>query len=238
MRATAVPAILNEMLTGPRSARVRSKLAVLAFVAVTVGWTGCATSNGDPTDDDELGPTPTATSKQDAAPRPDFEAGFPTEDAGPDDPTPDGGDTCVDNGDPGSAENTAKLLPDTDDAQDNPITVKGVLNGPVDVDFYKLGMTDKFGHSIGADLQTQTSGVEFCVFVKCKGGGATAVNGCNGGVVKTSEIGTKGCCATGPSQATPDWDCTGISDDDSADFFIRVKQTQDKCTAYTWSYAF
>lgn len=217
---------------------MRSKLLLVSIVITGVAWMGCATSNGDSTGEEEPGPVPTATNK-DAAPRPDFEAGFPTDDAGGNvDPTPDGGDTCLDNGDPGGAENTAKQLPDTNDGQNNPITVKGVLNGPVDVDFYKLSMSDNTGSLIGADLQTQTSGVEFCVYVKCKGGGETTVSGCNGGVLKTSDIGTKGCCATGPSQATPNWDCKGFTDDDSADFFIRVRQTQDKCTAYTWSYAF
>jgi hypothetical protein len=226
------------MLSRPGSSRARSRLFLFAAVVAGVGWLGCGTNNGDPAEDEELGPTPTATAKEDAGARPDFEAGFPEDDAGNVDPTPDGGDTCVDNGDPGSSENTAKALPNTDDAQNNPITVKGVLNGPVDVDFYKLTMADLNFHLVEADLQTQTPGVEFCAFVRCKGGGPTTVSGCNGGVLKTSDIGTKGCCATGPSKATPKWDCTGFTDDDSADFFIRVRQTQDKCTAYTWSYAF
>lgn len=238
MRYGSVAAILNEMLFFPRSARARSKLVLLAFAAVGVAFVGCGTTNGDPVEDGELSPVPTGGAKQDAAPRPDFEAGFPESDGGIVDPTPDGGDTCIDNADPGGSENTAKLLPDTDDAQNTPISVNGVLNGPVDVDFYKLSMADLALKSIDANLQTPTPGVELCVFVRCKNNGPTTVSGCTGGVPKTSDIGTKGCCATGPSQAIPNWDCTGITDDDSADFFIRVKQTQNACTAYSWSYVF
>jgi hypothetical protein len=41
-----------------------------------------------------------------------------------------------------------------------------------------------------------------------------------------------------PGNATPVWDCAGFSDDDSADFFVRIRQTRDKCAAYSWSYSF
>ncbi|MBX3190374.1 MAG: hypothetical protein KF819_25465 [Labilithrix sp.] len=215
----------------------RLPLFFLAAVALGVGWLGCATSNGDP---DEPGgnnseATGNGTSKPAPTERPAFEAGF-EEDPNVD-PTPDGGDTCVDNDDPGSSEVTAKVLPPTDDAQNVPITVNGVMNGAVDVDFYKLSMTDLSFRTIDDAFEIKTSGVEMCVFVKCKQG-ATTVSTCAGGVKKTSSIGMEGCCATGPSQASPKWDCPGLTDDDSADFYIRISQTGTACVPYSFSYVF
>lgn len=214
----------------------RPLLGALAAVVVGVGWMGCATDNGDPVPGgEEPSPTTSSTTGKDSGTRPVFEAGFP--DAPDPDPTPDGGDTCIDKDDQGSTETTAKALPDTSDADNSVKTVNAVLNGPVDVDFFKFHMADEFGSSVQADFQIQTAGVEMCVFVKCDGG-ETTVSSCTGGVLKTSDIGTKGCCATGPSQVTPNWDCPGITDNDSASFFVRLKQTQDKCTSYSWSYRF
>jgi hypothetical protein len=223
-----------------RNRHVRTQLLMLGALAGVVALIGCATSNGDPTGDDlDVPPasttkTPTKSGSDDDASRPEFEAGF-EDDAGNGDPTPDGGDTCVDNNDPGSSENTAKALPDTNDSQNDPIAVNGVLNGPVDVDFYKLNVSDDFGHLLQPDTQIKTSGVEMCVFVKCPSGGASVT--CNGGgVAKKSDIGTDGCCATGPSGATPTWNCSGT--DDGATLFFRIKQTQNKCTPYSFTYAF
>src|SRR3954468_5567420 len=100
----------------PLTRHVRSQWLVLASIVVGVGWLGCATSNGDPvTDDAPLGkPSGSAKPAPSDDQRPEFEAGFEAPDAAGDntDPTPDGGDTCVDNNDPGSSENTAKALPD------------------------------------------------------------------------------------------------------------------------------
>jgi hypothetical protein len=218
--------------------RVRSQLLLLAFVAVGVGWLGCASSEDDPVDGPLVTPSSTKTSPEPTT-RPDFEAGFveAETDGGNVDPTPDGGDTCVDNGDPGSSEISATKLNDTDDGVDTVTTTTGVLNGPVDVDFYKFGFADGFGGVIGTDIQNKTSGVEMCVFVKCKSGPTTMT--CATGAKTTAPgTGTEGCCVTGPGTANPDWDCEGITDDDSADFFIRIKQTADKCTNYSFSYVF
>jgi hypothetical protein len=213
----------------------RAPLLVLGAVVVGVSWIGCATSNGDPIDLGGTSPTSTSTTKPAPSDRPAFEAGF-EEDAGVD-AAPDGGGTCADKDDPASTEIGAKVLPPTDDAQNTPLTVNGVLNGAVDVDFYKLSMSDLTGRSIDDAFEIKTSGVEMCVFVKCKAG-ATTVSSCTGGVKQTSSIGMEGCCATGPSQASPQWDCPGFTDDDSADFFIRIKQTGTACVPYAFSYVF
>jgi hypothetical protein len=222
----------------PAARHVRSQWLVLAALVLGVGWFGCATSNGDPvTDEVPVGKPAAAKPDPAAGDRPEFEAGFEEPDAGGNtDPTPDGGDTCVDNNDPGSSENTAKALPDTNDAQNDPIVVNGVLNGPVDVDFYKVNVADNFGHLLQPDTQIKTSGVEMCVFVKCPGGSTSSVTCGGGGVAKKSDIGTDGCCATGPSGATPTWNCSGT--DDGATLFFRIKQTANKCAQYSFSYAF
>lgn len=225
------------MLCLPR--HVRSQFLVLgAFIGV-VGWLGCGTSSGDAPDDDEPAPspiakTPSASTPDGSGDRPEFEAGFP-EDGASTDPTPDGGDTCVDNNDPGSSENTAKVVPDTNDAQNTAIAVSGVLDGPVDTDFYKLNVADTFGHLLQPNMQMKTSGVEMCVFVRCpRGNSGVTCNG--GGVAKKSDIGTDGCCATGPTAAAPTWNCGGT--DDSAVLFFRIRQTANKCSAYSFTYAF
>lgn len=220
-----------------RKRRARSQLFVLAAVALGVGWLGCATSNGEPGEPEAPpGPPATATTKPEPTTRPDFEAGFTEPDAATDDPTPDGGgDTCVDKNDPGSSESTAKALPDTTDGVDNKTMVTGVLNGQVDVDFYKLKVSDVSTGMLGPDLAIETAGTEMCVFVNCISAGASTVK-CSSGVAATSAGGFKGCCAAGPNQIVPDWNCNGIND--SAELYIRVKQTAAKCTPYSWSYVF
>jgi hypothetical protein len=175
--------------------------------------------------------------------RPEFDASFAPEtgtDEGNVDPTPQGGDTCVDNDDPGSNETNAKQLPKTDDCDNNFKTVKGVLNGPVDIDFYKMSADDKFGCSLATEFGSSTAGAELCVYARCKNATKNAVTGCAQGVEDTSIIGMKGCCAAAPSKATPEWDCDGFTDNDSADFIIRVKQVagSNKCLPYSFTYRF
>ncbi len=225
----------------PRSSstRARSQLLLLGAIAIAGVWLGCAT-NGEPAVD-EPGPAPgtTATVKPDPMGRPAFEAGFPDMDGGGDggslvDQTPPG-DTCVDNGDPGGAENTAKALPDTDDAQNTAISVNGVLNGAVDVDFYRLNVADTSFHLLQPDIQATSAGIEMCVFAKCPSG-ASNVTCSAPAVAKKSDLGIDGCCGTGPSSVTPGWNCSGTND--SAQLFIKISQTADKCLPYTFSYAF
>jgi len=133
-----------------------------------------------------------------------------------------------------SSENTARVLPDTNDAQNTAIAVTGVLDGPVDTDFYKLNVADTFGHLLQPATQMKTSGIEMCTFVRCPRGNSNVT--CNGGVAKKSDIGTDGCCATGPTGGTPTWNCGGT--DDSAVLFFRIRQTANKCSPYAFTYAF
>jgi len=113
--------------------------------------------------------------------------------------------------------------------------VSGVLNGPVDVDFYRLNVADTSFHLLQPDIQATSAGTEMCVFVKCPSG-SSGVTCSAPAVAKKSDIGIDGCCGTGPSSVTPGWDCGGTND--SAQLFIQISQTADKCLPYTFSYAF
>lgn len=224
-------------------------LGVIALGGALFGAAACA-SNGDAAGSEVGGEKENASSSSSSSgstssssgDRPTFDASFaPEEQDANVDPTPvGGGDTCVDNDDPGSAENVAKQLPPMDDCDNNLKTVKGVLNGAVDVDFYKVSGADKFGCSLDTEFSAATSGAEICVYARCKNATANAVTGCAAGVEDTSVIGMKGCCAATPGKATPEWDCSGVTDNDSADFMIRIKQAAggDKCLPYTFSYRF
>lgn len=226
---------------------MRRRKAAAAFAVIALGcaaWSSaCATSNGDPTDE---GPGTSSSSSSSSSgsssgsDRPAFDASFPQEQDANVDPTPEAGaDTCIDTDDPGGAENVAKQLPATDDCDDALKTVKGVMNGAVDVDFYKLSVSDKSCGLLQPDIGATTAGIELCVYARCKNSTADAVSGCSQGVMQTNATtGMKGCCANGPGKAIPDWNCSGL--DDSADLLIRVKPSGsgDTCLAYTFSYTF
>lgn len=215
---------------------------------VTIGilLAACATANGD-ADGAGGGPDPAPARKRrpDETPSPPpFEAtieepdggdGDGGKDADPDPPPLDAG-PCVDDDDPGSAENLAKALPDTDDCDDAYKTVKGVANGAVDVDFYKLSVADRACGLLQPDLESLTPGAELCVFVRCKNITAGAVTGCDQGTPSTSSGGLDGCCANG-GKAIPRWDCAGL--EDSADLYLRVRQPNGSaCLQYELRYVF
>jgi hypothetical protein len=210
-------------------------------VASVVGLAlvGCATS-GAGSDPEATPPAnlPGEKTSNESKP-PEFEASFETGDGGGS-PPPSEGDQCIDNDDPGGAENVAKLLPATDDCDDDYKTVSGVMKGGVDVDFYKFSVRDEpVWCSRDTDFEVQTAGTELCVFVRCKDSTVDAVTGCSQGVEATSDIGMKGCCAAAPGHVVPDWDCSDLWDDDSADVFLRVRQPNaNKCLPYKVSYRF
>lgn len=226
----------------------RPHAATFAIGAALAGaWLiGCATGEDDVGLADENLPTQPAASSSSQIPetRPPFDAGFedatqrqPTEDSGG---SGGGGDAgCVDPGDPGSTQNTAKTLSATDDSQNSPISVRGVFNGSIDVDYYKLPFSDVAFASTIPDIQSKTNGVELCVFVKCPN--ETTVS-CAGPTTK-NEQGLDGCCGTGiSSEASPSWRCPAIlSANDSATLYFRAKPTggaADQCVPYSFSYAF
>lgn len=235
--------------------------------AVAIALIGCASTDDVEGADDGTPPPAendaTATKQgsnanthSDDKDRPDFDPQFsdsgtktvntndPTKD-----PTPPGGaDSCIENDDPGPSTNLAKKLPDTDDCDNELKEVSGVANGGVDVDFFWIQATDKgistshpFGCSLDTTFQAETSNTEMCVYARCRNQTDNAVTGCEGGTEKTDPVtGLKGCCTAGPGTATPKWDCSGITDNDSADFFVSIKQTNhgEQCLPYKFKYRF
>lgn len=239
----------------PTSGRAPWAAAIVGLVLFA-----CATSNGDADDEPVDTPTtetPARDKKPDDKPDPPkFEATIDPSDSGggdddddedDEDPAPPGGgDQCIDNGDPGGSENVATKLPDTTDCDNEYKTITGVMKGAVDVDFYSLSAKDEgvsishpFGCSLDTDFEGETAGTELCVFLRCKNSTVNPVSGCAHGTLSTSDIGMKGCCTAAPGRAVPKWDCSGITDDDSADIFIRVRQIGgDKCLPYKVKYRF
>lgn len=216
---------------------------MLAWAAMLVGvaLAGCATSNGE--EDEPQAPSTAASSKpkKDENPAPPaFEASIDAGDGGGADSTPsDDANKCLDEDDPGSAENVAKVLPDTDDCDNDYKEVSGVAKGAVDVDYFKVSASDRFGCSLDTDFEGETAGTELCVFARCKNSTIDAVSGCSAGTLTTSDIGMKGCCAAAPGRALPDWDCSGLTDDDSADFVLRVRQPGgNQCLPYKFRYRY
>jgi hypothetical protein len=217
-----------------------------------VAMVGCAASDG--TADEPEAPTATNEQKSatdnahsktnDSTPafNPQFQPTSDTTNSDPTkDPTPSGGaDECIDKDDPGATEALAKKLPDTDDCNNDLIEASGIANGGVDVDMYALSAKDKLFCELDTDFEGETAGTELCVFVRCQNSTANAVTGCDGGEETTNDIGMKGCCAAAPGKATPKWDCSGLTDNDSADFFISVKETPgtNQCLPYKFKYRF
>lgn len=204
---------------------------------------GCAADAEDPAA--ERGgatskPSSSAVSGDDEPEAPAFDAQFDPDGGTGVDPTkPTTPATCADKDDPGSTEPLAKALPDTDDCNDKDILRKGILSSASDVDMYKLVGRDKNFCQVETRFATQTRGVQLCVFARCLNSTVDAVTGCESGDPTTSDLGWKGCCSNGPGEATPKWDCSGFTDNDSADFFIRVKPTTaNACVDYAFSYVF
>jgi hypothetical protein len=212
---------------------------------LALGWLGCAADTSEPTQDGD--PTEPASAPSTNAPgggseRPPFETTIPDAPPPPDtDPGPQQGESCADKDDPGSSESVAKALAATDDCDNAIKTVNGIANGPIDVDFYKLSATDKTFCSLGTEFNSPTSGMELCVYARCQNSTANAVTGCTHGTLMTSASGMKGCCSATPGKATPEWDCSGITDNDSADFYISLKQLSggtNKCLPYLLNYVY
>lgn len=250
---------LEPMLRSPESLARRSLGSVVVGAALmgAFAMVACGTDNGDT----YTSPVPTTTpsSKDAGSNRPAFDAGNTSgngdsgnpsnldsgttdpPDADPGNPDPPDPNQCLDPNDPGGTEPLAKVLANTDDSQNNPIVVKGVMNGLSDVDFYKFSVSDTKGHTMDTAFETPTKGIELCVWLSCQKGTAN-FKGCKGGSEDTSLAGRVGCCAAGPGTPSPDWECKGSVThpvlDDSANIVVRVRQTADMCLPYSWSYNF
>jgi hypothetical protein len=232
-------------------------------VAIGVALVGCASESGG--EGEAQSPVAPAENDATAAPNakggprsgddsnkpafdPDFEDDGSSTNDPTKDPTPPGGqNACIDKEDPGGAENLAKKLADTDDCDNDLKEVSGVANGGVDVDFYSVSTTDKGislehpgGCSRDTDFSIDTSGTELCVWGRCRNGKEDAFKGCEEGEERTNALGIKGCCTAGPGRAVPTVECGGLTDNDSTDYFISVKQTNngEKCLPYKIKYRY
>lgn len=221
------------------------RVAAVVFVAIAVAsWMGCAANgtsdDGTGTGSGTSGGSSGSSGKTPPPPpepppsNPDFDAAFPEDSGG--DPTPPQGDQCVDNNDPGGTESSAHALANIDDCDSSGSTITGTMNGAVDVDMYKFQGTDTFGCEVNPTASSSTTGLELCVFVACMSG-SIDFKGCSGGVQKTSDIGDPGCCVATPGTTTLDYNCVGTTSE-SANVFIRVKQTGTTCLPYSVAYHF
>ena len=151
---------------------------------------------------------------------------------------PDSGTTsppaCVDSDDASGNELSGKSF-STTDGIDTATTVRGIMNGASDVDWYRGTVTDTSFALLQPNIQNATSGTQLCAFVKCAG--ATSVT-CSTGSAATSETGESGCCISGVGALTPKWNCTGTLND-SAMVSFRVKNAgSNACLPYSFSYVF
>jgi len=133
------------------------------------------------------------------------------------------------------------------DFREPPLSIEGAAdhwNQRVDTDYYSLSAVDKgpsLSHPAGCKLdsafETKTAGTEICVFARCKNTTENTVTGCTEGKAATSENGWNGCCGT---KAVPDLDCSGFTDNDSSDFLIRIKPTNNAnaCLPYKFEYRY
>ncbi len=224
---------------------LRPALASAVIAIVLVGCAADGTGGPDPsgapsTNDAHQTTTPSGGDP----PPPPFDASFDESDAGStttppmqSSPPPSGGDRCVDTNDAGGSEALAQKLPDTDDCDGAGGTIKGVMNGAVDVDFYEFHVKDSFFCEANPHFQTSAEALEVCVFVKCDNSGTTTIKGCGSGAPKTSAIGDPGCCFATPGTMDFGYGCSGFIDPDSATFFVKVSQPAgDKCEPYSISY--
>lgn len=219
--------------------RSRASRFVASAMLVGAGIWGCASDATSSTPEPSTsGSTGSSSSTDDGtSTTPPFEAHF--SDAGT---TADSGTTtqsCKDPGDPGATDTTATALPDTDDCNNDILETTGLLSNGTDIDMYKLSAKDKTFCSLDTTFSTPSEKVRLCVFARCRNATQDPVTGCQGGQMSTNDLGWKGCCNDGPGEATPEWDCSGYTDDDGADFFLQVKPTTaSTCVPYTIKYRF
>lgn len=222
-----------------RSLSSRPRFAFAAGLAVVAALAACGTSNGGVEENAPSAPPERKPAAVDPVDRPAFDASLPDDDAGAGDGGVGEAGTCDDPNDHGGAPNVAFALPNTDDCDNSTKSARGVINGGADADWFKFVAADKTGCSIDNAFGTQTAGVELCVWVSCFTG-ATSLSGCQGGTrTKNPTTNEDGCCFKGPGNVVPQYDCPGLTDDDSATFFVRLRSAgANACIPYTWTYKY
>jgi hypothetical protein len=233
------------MRSRSRSRAFARDLGTVMLVLAAVFACACGASGaGDPSaTEEETPPSGNQGTAQPTSTRPEFNPDFPDGGAptGPDGgTTPDAAVTCVDPNDTGGSENTAKALTSIDDCDVNGSTINGVVNGAVDVDFYKFDGSDTTGCSVNPTLSTTSVGVELCMFASCLNGNID-FKSCTGGT--QTALGPKvGCCITATTTAevstTLKYNCLDTLSE-SASIFIRARQVGGAaCLTYSAKYHF
>ena len=113
-------------------------------------------------------------------------------------------------------------------------TFTGVVDSG-DVDYFTYFGEDKLTCLVNAVAATTDPGFRLCLFAACAGGAQTTIKSCKAGVITSGPNGMQGCCATAPGNVELDFDCPGLTDDDSADVWMRVDDAT-ACTGYAVSY--
>ncbi len=114
-------------------------------------------------------------------------------------------------------------------------THNGVADMSGDTDWYTATASGGTLCSGDATAKVDQSNLRVCVFVKCASGNTT--RSCTQGTNAT-DSGLDGCCNTGgTAEATVQ--CSGLTNNQSADVYIRVDQPGgNACTAYKLTYSY
>jgi hypothetical protein len=156
------------------------------------------------------------------------------------DATPDTRPTCTEvEAEPNNSIPSAVALKEIDDCDGSGGTLKGMVAGGTDPDFFHYKGNDKFGCVVDATASTKTAGVRLCVFVSCASG-TTELKSCKKGMKETSPGGVLGCCSSGPGEVVVEHGCPLVGSSDSADVYIRVDApgSGSMCTPYDVDYHF
>ncbi len=146
---------------------------------------------------------------------------------------------CMDPGpEPNEIEDDALDLGDQG-CQDQDSMLAGVLNGDVDVDWFRYRGVDSmacgFNNPSVSHTLTASDTVRLCVFAECDQG--TPQFQCPmGSQNDNSPDGRPGCCGNG--DLTFQWNCMG-SQLETADFFVRLDQAPaNACVDYSVTYSY
>lgn len=146
---------------------------------------------------------------------------------------------CMDPGpEPNEVEDDAVEF-DDQGCQDPPGMFAGVLNGDVDVDWFRYRGVDGqgcgFNNPFVSHTLTASDTVRLCVFAECDQGDPQFQ--CPMGSQNSdSPDGRPGCCGSG--DLTFQWNCQG-SQLETADFYVRLDQAPaNSCVDYSVTYSF
>jgi hypothetical protein len=110
---------------------------------------------------------------------------------------------------------------------------------PGDTDYFRFKGKDTTFSVTDPSAKTDTGGIKLCIFTACPD--KTQDHECTskGSLYEENEAGLPGCCVEGPGEVKSDHDCAGsVTDDDSAEIYIRVTATQNACIDYSVDFHF